>query len=417
MSKVHTSDVRFGGTFLDVENKEKSVKGEILSDKIDGELFIKRPLDGRIVSFNQKASSTYEMIKDFNIEFVTSEGFQYPSKDCYFTGIYFDTNALSERNTGEKKVDICERNIEFPDRVGDANDFIFTVSTATNGFFFKPKLRYSDRILMGFLSGEFRELEDSGVLDTSFKTWLTENKLYGNGDIYDIWKNVEYWNESNAILMYTVSIKGINSSGEVMEKMISDMAMIRLNEHTFIKFPISYLLNMATVETVQVRINTILFPKLQFIAEQYKDGMGMYTETIKHLMTPDYKMYLKETEVFYFVDGVEQLPEEVNCTIHHLVDYEFMKQSIRKINQTMASRPFASQPEELEDSEWSLDTVWNEELRRVNSGAKAYPMIGATTTVEEVERSLYFNDAVEVELTTMESTKEGIWVQTVKREI
>ena len=417
MSKTHTSDVRFGATFLDVENKEKSVKGEILSDKIDGELFLKRPLDGRIVSFNQKASSTYEMIKDFNIEFVTAEGFQYPSKDCYFTGIHFDTNGLSERNVGEKKIDICERNLEFPDRVGDENDFIFTVSETTNGFFFKPKLRYSDRILAGFLSGEFRVLEESGALEESFKTWLGENKLYGNGDIYDIWKKIEYWNESNAILMYTVQITGVNTSGEAMEKVISDIAMIRLNEFTFIKFPISYLLNMASIDSIRVRINSLMFPKIQYVTEQYKDSAGMYGEEIKQLMTPDYKMHLKETEVFYFIDSPDQLPDEVNCTIHHLVDYEFMKQSIQKINQTLANRPFASQPEELEDSEWSLDTVWNEELRRVNSGVRTYPMIGASTTVEEVERSLYFNDAIEVELTTMESTKEGIWAETVKREI
>lgn len=416
MDTVHTSDVRFGSTFLDVDYKDKSVKGEILSDKMDGELYIRRPLDGRLVSFSQKASSPYEMIKDFNVQFLTADGFDYPSDDSYFAGVKFDINELSELEKGELRPDLLKKNNILPGRSSVDDEFTFTVSDVTNGFFLKPILRYGDRNVVGFLTGEFRTREEDGELDGSFRTWLDNNELYGSGAIYDIWKSMDDWDISNAIMMYTIKITGTNTAGKPMEKSIPDVAMVRLNEHTFIKFPISYRLNMVTIDKITVTINKLMYPKLQYMAAQYRTANDGYFPYMGKLMEPDYKVNIREAEVFYFVDGPAQLPNEIHCTIHHFVDYEFMLETIRKIK-VNRNRPFISQPEELADGEWELDAVWNEELRRVNGFSKVFILPDSTTTVAEIEKKIYSSCNIEVEFTTMESTKTGIYVQELKRVI
>lgn len=417
MDRVHVSDVRFGSTFLDVDYKDKSVRGEILSDKMDGELYLRRPIDDRIVSFSQKASSSYEMMKDFNIQFLTAEGFKYPTDNSYFAGVKFDVNELSELEVGELRPDLLKKNNILPGRSSADDEFSFLVSDVTNGFFIKPILRYGDRNVVGFLTGEFRSREQQPEFHDDFVSWLdSQDEVYGAGAIYDVWKGIEGWNEGNAIMSYTIEISGINTSGNQMVKRIPDIAMIRLNEHTFVQFPISYRLNMDTVDWIRVTITSIQYPKLQYISSKYRNANDGYYPYMANLMEPDYKVNLREAEVFYFVDKPDQLPPEIHSTIHHFVDYGYLVETINKIK-AGSIRPYVSQPEELDDGEWHVDSVWNEELRRISQSNKIYQFPTATTTVAEIEKRIYYNSGIEVEFTTMESTKTGIYVEEVSRVI
>ena len=133
-------------------------------------------------------------------------------------------------------------------------------------------------------------------------------------------------------------------------------------------------------------------------------------------MEPDYQVNLKEAEVFYFVDRVDQLPNEIHATIHHFVDYAFMLEAIQKIN-VNRTRAFISQPQEVVDGEWEIDSVWNEELRRVNGLNKVYILPDSGTTIQDIEKSIYYTCSIEIEFTTMKTTKNGIYVETLKRVI
>lgn len=414
MDKVHTSDVRFGSTFLDVDYKDKSVRGEILSDKMDGELYLRRPIDDKIVSFSQKASSSYEMIKDFNIQFLTAEGFKYPTNDSYFTGVKFDINELSNLEKGELRPDLLKKNSVIQPRPSVDDEFSFLVSDVTNGFFIKPVLRYGDRNVVGFLTGEFRAREKQSEFPGDFASWLNTTDLYGSSAIYDFWKGVNGWDECNAIMMYTVTVVGITTAGNAIEKSIPDIAMVRLNEHTFVQFPISYRLNMSYVDYIRVTINQIQYPKLQYIASKYRTANDGYYPYMRDLMEPDYRVNLREAEVFYFVDRPDQLPQEIHSTIHHFIDYGYMVETINKIK-AGSIRPYVSQPEELANGEWNVDSVWNEELRKITEANKVYTLPTSTTTVAEIEKKLYYRSGIEVEFTTMKSTKTGIYVQEVSR--
>jgi len=49
-------DMRFATTFISNKYRDFAVKGEVLMDKATGEIFTKRPEDGRVVSFFQNKS-------------------------------------------------------------------------------------------------------------------------------------------------------------------------------------------------------------------------------------------------------------------------------------------------------------------------------------------------------------------------
>ena len=86
------SDVRFGSSFLDITKHEKSVLGEIMTDKLTGEVYIKRPQDGKLISFRQKSHTVYEAVQEFNIQYQSSIGFALFIKrptlyDAYFVSL------------------------------------------------------------------------------------------------------------------------------------------------------------------------------------------------------------------------------------------------------------------------------------------------------------------------------------------
>ena len=50
---------RFATTMLSTEYRDYAVRGEEIVDKATGELFIKRPVDGKIISFHQNHNKPY----------------------------------------------------------------------------------------------------------------------------------------------------------------------------------------------------------------------------------------------------------------------------------------------------------------------------------------------------------------------
>ena len=53
MSNTIFPDARFGAAFLDKKYHQFAEFGEVLMDKITGEMFMKRKADGKIISFIQ----------------------------------------------------------------------------------------------------------------------------------------------------------------------------------------------------------------------------------------------------------------------------------------------------------------------------------------------------------------------------
>ena len=156
-NQTYDADVRYGSSFLSIDKNKQSVSGEIMTDKLTGEVYIKRPHDGKIISFRQKSHSVYEAIQEFNIQFQSSIGFTYPEDPgSYLLGTKVD---VDEFVSIEEKTDILLKNHEFSKTYGDKKDFRFEVSGKTNGFYIKPITRLGDRTVNGYLTGQFAEHE------------------------------------------------------------------------------------------------------------------------------------------------------------------------------------------------------------------------------------------------------------------
>ena len=72
-------DVRFGTSFLDKKYKNFALKGEVIMDKVTGEILVKRKLDGKIKSFVQNDKYLHEMMVELRIMLNNYTQFTYPS--------------------------------------------------------------------------------------------------------------------------------------------------------------------------------------------------------------------------------------------------------------------------------------------------------------------------------------------------
>lgn len=408
-----SSDVRFGATFLDVRYKDKAVKGEVMSDKTDAELYLKRPSDGRVVAYNEKVISIYEFINELNIQFQSALGYKYPSQpSSLFVSSRFDANSIADNAAGDYEIDVLTKNLMFPERVETSGNFIFQVSKQTNGFIMKPYMRHVDRNLLGLLAATFTEYEESGktgATSLTFGKWLAASPLYGV-DSYNNWSALDYWKESTAMISYEVIVIGTTATGVPnTTRTANGQACIRLNEMSYVQFPSAYMFNMKTADKINVRINAIKFPKLQYAAAIL--GLPGSKSQYQGFMENDSKICMRSVDLNYFIDTINQrIDENKITTTHFCTDYLFLKEAMDRTQSTGGGKAVVSQVNQPNDDEWSLNTMWSEETRTIKSGNKVTPT-GSANTFESLEKYIYIDREIETEFTTNKSDKTGLYVE------
>ena len=131
--EVISSDVRFGAAFLDVEHADKAAPGEVLRDPMTGELFTRRVIDGRLVSFSQKSHNIFEFLSEFNVQFQSAYGFKYPkSAGTYLVGTRFNADRMATHSY-EDHINVLTESISLPKDINSDNNLVFNVSNETNG--------------------------------------------------------------------------------------------------------------------------------------------------------------------------------------------------------------------------------------------------------------------------------------------
>ena len=101
---VEKPDIRFATTFISHEYRDFAVDGEAIMDKMTGELFIKRPEDGRVLSFEQNKKYAYDQMLELKILLTNDEDFTYPK---YVTDAYYlNTNLAKILSQDGKKCEI-----------------------------------------------------------------------------------------------------------------------------------------------------------------------------------------------------------------------------------------------------------------------------------------------------------------------
>lgn len=406
-----SSDVRFGSTFLDVRYENQAVNGEVLSDKQDAELFLKRPSDGRVVAYSEKVASIYQIISELNIEFQSATGYLHPTNpSSLFMISRFKTNKLT--NIGTRDIDILHNNLVFRDTTAPGLSMRCEISNDTNGFFIKPYLRHVDRNLVGYLTGLFKTYEETGITGASSKTfgeWLASSSLYGT-DSYSSLKRLNYWSQSNAIVYYQTIAEGYDSNNEFKIVKTSSQYCIRLNEQSFVTLPPGYKSGLKTVSKVTLKIARLDFPKLQYAYEI--SGLASDPTKLKGFMEDDGKLMVRDTALYYFIDDIYQRVAETDTTsTYFCVDWEFLKESMNKATLNTGGGVY-SKPEHPEVGEWLADSMWVEEVRKVKSGNKT-EQLNCETTMEVMEEYIYLNNEIETELTLDQTNTTAVYVKKI----
>ena len=77
---VERPNMRFATSALSHEYRDYAINGEMIMDKMTGEFFIKRPADGRVLSFDQNKKYMYDLMLELRILLTTNENFLYPGR-------------------------------------------------------------------------------------------------------------------------------------------------------------------------------------------------------------------------------------------------------------------------------------------------------------------------------------------------
>ena len=404
MGKTYEADVRYGSSFLSVSKKNQAQHGEILTDKMTGEVYIVRPTDGKIISFSQKSQTVYDAVREFNLQFQSSSGYTYPD----ITGSYL----LGTRFIKEQFLDVSKQTDILVTNKVDLLD-TFEISTKTNGFFIKPVMRHGDKNVCGLLSGMFANDEASNFSSNvkSFSAWLNDSPLY-NGTEYPTWASLEGWDTSDALVSYKLTIYGTVGGVSKTTVYNNQIAPIKVNEYTCVRFKSDAFTGISDISRVEVQIQKFLFPKLQYeryCAQDSSSSTGL-SVAISRLMETDLKVVFQYDDLFYFIDGPSQVPVPTeDLSINTCVDVDFVNHAISNIQNASGAKAVQVQVEEPES--WPVDTMWAEEIRDV-LGADDVRDTGAATKFSSLEEKIYHNGDSYVTFTNDSFNKENILINT-----
>ena len=384
-----TPDVRFGASFLDEAYREKAVRGEVLIDKVDAELFLKRPLDGRLISFMRRYTEIYETINELNIQVQNHPEFYYPYENSFFLSMLYDIREVYGSDINILLGDIYLRNIFNPDRKIE-----FRVSTESNGFFVKAKTRSNDRKSVSFLNFMYNKLEKEGVIDRP--------------SMYD---NLDYWENGGVLMSYDVIATGTPKSDEYANMVTTSMVVaIRMNENSVVTFPTNYNYGLQSVDSVIVRITGFSFPKLQAMYQYYLTLPDEEQYPFKdYLLEIDNAAYLKELEVWSFVDDQSHVPNCSSMFVNQFIDILFMNEimeKLKKVGDGNGVIPAAKRPPA---TTWTMNNAWAEIIRSVSAG-NTTTKNDCETNIDDLEKYLYYMQYIQTEFTFDEKNDAGLLI-------
>lgn len=381
-------DVRFGTSFLDEKYRDKAVKGEILSDKIDAELFLKRPADGKLISFMRRNTYIYETINELNVEIQNHPNFLYPDEEAIFLSMYFDMFGIlgSDKN-------IFLTDLMFTNRLDESKKVEFKVSNNSNGFFIKPKTRDNDRKSTSFLNLEFNRFEENHMITRPYE-----------------YQGMTYWENGDTILGYTVTTTGILPDGSYTEVKSSGVSSIRTNENTLVEFPKNYNYGLKEITSISVYIDYLKFPKLQMMYEIYMANPPEYTYPFNEIIEVDYAANIKTLEIWSFVNQKEDVPaKNTNMFLNQILSIDYLieiMQKVKKVGDGNGVIPSVTRPSAIN---WSTNNAWAELIRSVSSGNTTINN-NTEVTIEDLEKYLYYIKYVNTEFTFDENNENGLLV-------
>lgn len=351
-SYVTNPDLRFANTMLDVEYRDYAVNGENLIDKRTGEMYIKRPLDGKVVSFHQNKKYVHDLVLELRVLLTNNEEFTYPkdNESAYYIATDYDLVTIND----EALNNICDYDTIIPNGDIELQKLNFKISKDSNGFFCRPTSRDTDKPVIEFLTNQYNTFI-SNYNGTDQECLDEKNKL----------DTIEKWKDSNVILNYTTVV-----SDGTTTKTYTTEDYIRINEEMCVMLPI---INMKAdfplgYNSVTVTINSLKYHKIHFILNHKSMLDESFATELEKFIELDNKVYVNYVNIIRFIDSSSDVVEFGNEFIIAALDVPYVRRYMSKLSKLKNSSEFVLATKRPTEDDWSSNTVWAERVRDVTEG-------------------------------------------------
>lgn len=344
-------DMRFATTFISNKYRDYAVKGEVLMDKATGEIFTKRPEDGRVVSFFQNKKYMSELMLDLRVLLNNNSSFTYPNIDdynaCYLSTDY-DMMSLYEN----KDISIVDNDQIIPNTNEDVTKLQFNISLKSNGFFCRLTSRDSDKAVIEWITSQYNSICKN--YDGTDNDFLDEKEKFNL---------IEKWGDSNATINYIIDI---TNNDTVVSYEVTDY--IRINEESCILFPnIIYDDINENTKNINVKIQSITYDKIHFMFNHKVELGNNFIDGLKKFMYADNNIFIRYCNICSFVDNSEDIKLLGNEFIIALMDVPYVRRYMMKLTPNNDTNIILS-PNRPSDDVWSTNGIWAEQIRDVFKG-------------------------------------------------
>lgn len=366
IKELLTPDVRFGTSFLDVSKADIAVRGEVLMDKTTGEIFIKRVIDGKVISFAQQDTNMFDTMNKLNVLMQNNTLFRVP---IFSTGLFVDAVFKVDGIMGTD-TNILLEDIEFRRAINPENNILLDIDCDTNGFFYEPLTRENDRNIVSYLNLQYNFRET--------------NELVTRPEIY---KDLNGWENNNMLLTYEITAEGLDVEGNEINPVVTEATVpVRINDYGSVIFPDHYKNGITTVTRVTVRIIAFRFPKLQYMFTEFMNDP--LQRPFSTLIEPDYAAFIRNFHVMYFIENEECVPSGDNVYINQLIDLRFLDEFLNKVQKVNSSRGMILSSQRPAETQWVIDNGWAEAINELD-GAAVVNKLKSPTNIHDLEKYLY----------------------------
>ena len=347
-------DMRFATTFLSLKFRDYAVKGESIMDKSTGEIFTKRPADGRVVSFFQNKKYLQDMALRLRVLLSNNTNFTYDKESQ--SGYYVNTDYDSMSILNEQRLDILTHDFVAPNVDSDTTtQFKFNLSADTNGFFFRCTSRDSDKALIEFLTHEYNErLENYTGSDPDY---IAEHQKFAD---------IPAWKLTNVKIEYTVKITDIDNNTLIY----TCTSYARINEETCIYLPSTDIASDFPHGYVSalVTIKSVCYDKIHFMVNHTADFGPDFVTNMNKFKYPDGEAYVDYYNISYFIDKSSDLLMLGNEFVVALLEIYYIRNLMMKLTSLERPAEFNVSTVRPDDADFAINTVWGERFRDVFKG-------------------------------------------------
>lgn len=385
-------DMRFATTFISNKYRDYAVNGESLVDKATGELFIKRPEDGRVVSFFQNKKYMSDLMMDLRVLLNNNTSFIYPSEEdmdaCYLSTDY-DMMSLYDN----KDISIVDSDQIIPNTDDNITNIKFRISKKSNGFFCRMTSRDSDKAVIEYITNQYNSICKN--YKGSDAIFLEEKKRF---------LAIEKWEDSNVSIVYDVIV-----SDDTGVKTFTFIDYIRINEESCIMLPSNILPIISNANDIMIKIKAIKYEKIHFMMNNISKLGNSFSDGLAKFMYPDNAIYIRYCNICNFVDDVTDISLLGNEFIIAMMDVPYVRRYMMKMSKLTSESNVVLSPTRPSDDIWSTNGIWAEQVRDVFKGGYTINM-ECESNLKQLEMYLAENDDTDYVNFSKIANKNDIYV-------